>query len=313
MSTWAVVTFPYSGFESNDQRERVFWQVIDCATERTTHQPVVVLNRDTHLRKGPKNADAFFRNLRHKELEIHEVWSVDTCQMWLSGWGKILDEKGVHDEDRIVLLPGDLDFVSFDDDSHTFIANLKVFIGQGLGDLTIGDFASGDPFNAKELIDLYGTYPLMANWFPKVAQKIRELPLHKPRSEFVNVKVKVLRELLDHRKFAYEQTLNMLIRSLDTDSKKPRYDVTAANLGKVKDDGSLRQYIGCLDQIDRTERMLRLLWREIHGAWLEDDDPEKRQKFIDDYDALDRRSTSIRDNARIIIKNFLEQKKARTT
>ena len=45
--------------------------------------------------------------------------------------------------------------------------------------------------------------------------------------------------------------------------------------------------------------MLKLLWREIYDPRLQ---PEE---FIERYDRLDRRSTSIRENARIIIRNLL--------
>lgn len=141
----------------------------------------------------------------------------------------------------------------------------------------------------------------MANWFPNVAQGIHRLALNKPRSEFINIQVKVLREILAFRKFSYEQTLNMLIRSWDfNDNSNWKYKLKIKKLGELKDDNSSRQYRDCLDQIERTERMLKLLWREIKYPNM-----ENLPKFITLYDGLDRNSTSIRENSRIIIRNLL--------
>jgi len=231
--------------------------------------------------------------------------------MWLSGWGKVLDTEGIKEDDRIAQIPGDIDMVSESEDDRSFFHKLSTFIALDGWDIVVGDFTSGDTFNAKELIDLYGTFALMANWFPDIAQNIRKLPLKKPRSEFLNIRVKTLKELLNHRKFAYEQTLNMLIRSWDINKREWKYTIETVSLGTLKDDSTFRQYRDCLDQIERTERMLKLLWREINDVdekMLEADPlgyKEKYQEYIDLYDRLDRRSTSIRENARIIIRNIL--------
>jgi hypothetical protein len=309
MSTQAIIMFPYSGYDTNTeagrQRERIFWEIINtCRKVKATggRPPIIILNRDTENRHM---ADAFLADPRAAEdnmpkaerIIIRRTWSVDTCQMWLSGWGKVLDTDGVHNDDRIIQLPGDIDTVSEDSDNdNSFFHNLETFISMSEWDLIIGDFTSGNMYNAKELIDWYGTYALMANWFPEIARQIRKLPLHKPRSEFLNIRVETLKELLDFRKFAYEQTLNMIIRSWDFEEKDWKYGIKTVRLGTLKDDSKLRQYRDCLDQIERTERMLRLLWREIC-------DPQ--QQFIDEYDRLDRLSTSIRENSRIIIRNLL--------
>jgi hypothetical protein len=311
MSTQVLIMFPYSGFEEGDKRETLFWQLVDYCQDAVQKKPIVVLNRDTERREKAK---AFLGNPRSTEdVCIHRCWAVDTCQMWLSGWGLILDEPEINDDDRIVQLPGDIDTVTGD----KFFPSLDAFINQGGNhDIVIGDFASEDIFNAKELIDLYGTYALMANWFPDVAQACRQDPskvleqgkttqkrffkLNRFRSEFLNIRVGTLNSLLKVRKFAYEQTLNMLIRSWDHAKKDWKYKITKMDLGIVSDDSSFRKYQDCLDQIERTERMLKLLWREIYETRY-----PNQQDFIDEYDQLDRRSTSIRENARIIIRNIL--------
>jgi hypothetical protein len=304
MSTQTIIMFPYSGYEVGTQREKVFWEIVRCCWDVVSDRPpIVVLNRDTE-RRG--KAAAFLKATEGKRAAktgrvlIHRAWSVDTCQMWLSAWGKVIDDPATQDDDRIVQLPGDIETISAGDDNReSFFDNLGTFIDISRWDIIIGDFSSGDMFNAKELIDWYGTYALMANWFPDVAQRIRLMSLNKPRSEFLNMRVKTLKDLLDYRKFAYEQTLNMLIHSWDFERMAWKYRIKAEKLGVLKDDSSFRQYRDCLDQIERTERMLKLLWREIYDPRLQ---PEE---FIERYDRLDRRSTSIRENARIIIRNLL--------
>jgi hypothetical protein len=310
VSTQVLIMFPYSGFDEGDKRETLFWQLVDyCQSD--SHKPIIVLNRDTE-RRG--RARSFLENPRSAaDVNIHRCWAVDTCQMWLSGWGLILDEPTVNNDDRIVQLPGDIDTVN----SNVFFTELDAFINHGGNhDIVIGDFASEDMFSAKELIDLYGTYALMANWFPDVAQACRQDPskvlekakphrqkffkLNRLRSEFLNIRIETLNNLLKVRKFAYEQTLNMLIRSWDHTNKDWKYKITKMDLGIISDDNSFRKYQDCLDQIERTERMLKLLWREIYETRY-----PNQQDFIDEYDQLDRRSTSIRENARIIIRNIL--------
>jgi hypothetical protein len=327
VSTHIVIMFPYSGYESGTQREQLFWETLRCCWKTTNNLPVlVVLNRDTE-QQG--KADAFLadtstagteeatgvllvrktwsggREVASGPLIIHRCWSVDTCQMWLSGWGQVIDRLSAdQNDDRLVQLPGDIEAIS--DHTSFFNSNLKRFIKTGDCDIAVGDFSSGDMFGAKELVDLYGTYALMANWFPEVAKQIRQTALNKPRSEFLNIRVGTLRKLLKHRKFAYEQTLNMLIRSWDFGKNDWEYEILIQPLGVIKDDSTFRQYRDCLDQIERTERMLKLLWRDIY-------DPEKKsppalsdqQSFIDQYDTLDRHSTSIRESARITLRNFL--------
>jgi hypothetical protein len=169
MSTKVVLMFPYSGYETGSKRGELFWDMVKCCRKTTGGQcPIVVLNRDTETRN---QAQAFLKDKRSgTDVEIFRVWSVDTCQMWLAGWGYVIDEckKGIS---RIVQLPGDIDAVS---DKRDFFNKLEVFITlDGPWDIVIGDFSStGGDVSAKELIDRYGTYALMANWFPEITQEI---------------------------------------------------------------------------------------------------------------------------------------------
>ena len=318
MTTKVIIMFPYSGYEAGEPREELFWSLVDCSLQETKDPPIVVLNEDTE-RRG--KAKAFLNDRRLSSVELQRCWAVDTCQMWLAGWGHVIDTCANGKVDRIVQIPGDIDKVSGTDGTISgFFNQLEGFINRTGRDIYIGDFKSEDRFSAKELIDLYGTYALMANWFPDIAQSCRRtLELNKLRSEFLNIKIETLKEMLIERKFAYEQTLNMIIRSWDFEKKTGdhgdrgawKYEIKKFDLGILKDDSRSRQYRDCLDQIERTERMLKMLWREFNevpeellktNSW---EYEKKYQEYIDLYDRLDRRSTSIRENARIIIRNIL--------
>jgi hypothetical protein len=297
-----VIIFPFLGYENNKQCEWYFWWTIDrCRT--IDRKPIVVLPRTTVIRK---DAVSFLKDKRCETLEIVETWSVDTCQTWLAGWGHVLDN--YPEAKRIVLLPGDIDYVNEDVE---FYENLGKFIETTESDIAIGDFGTGDKYSAKSLVDTYGTYSLLANWFPSVSQSIKSLPLHRPRSEFLNIKTSVLRELLiNNRNFAYEQTLNFLIKSWDFEQSRWRHHITISPLGSLSDNKSFRDYRRCVDQIERIERMLALLWREVQEPQKEKTVKNKHFEnryaaFSNEYDNLRTKSKGIMETARTTIRALL--------
>ncbi len=296
--TRVVINFPYSGYGKGTSREDLFWKIIQTCTSASVgaERIIVVIDEDTVARGG---AEVFLADAQVKQhaLYVHRTWSVDTCQRWLAGWavalGKLpctgvtgnqalmLDPPG--DNDHIALLPGDIDAVA----NHTefFGSRLPVFLAMDSTDIVVGDFETGERLASKDLIDLHGTYPLFALWFPEIAVAAREKSIWKPRSEFVNIRAHVLRELLlEQRKFAYEQTLNMLIHSWrdfatpaskeadagataaaearDSQLSPWRYSILVHSLGAFADDPYARNISGAIDQIERTERMLKMVWRE---------------------------------------------------
>lgn len=298
-----MIIFPYGGFFNEPFKEEMFFRLLDTAISLTEGKVLVVINRDTERKS--KNGHGLCETFKHKikeakytdNVEELYVWSVDTCQMWLHGWGHILDK---YPGCRIVQLPGDLASVA---DPDKLFNNLKTFINLGNWPLVVGDFYSNEEISAKDLIDEYGTFPLMANWFPDITRAIVRKQLKRPRSEFLNIDQNILQSLLLHRKFAYEQTLNFLIQIwyLNTPPSLEA-QIHVFDLGEFRDEEGFRKYTDCLDQIERMERMLKMLWREKNKPQAQ----ATEQDFIDRYDILDRRSTSIRENARIIIRNFLE-------
>jgi len=103
-----IIIFPYRGYENNKQCEWYFWWTVDRCKE-IDPKPIVVLPRDTVIRQ---NAASFIKDERYKTLEVLQTWSVDTCQTWLAGWGYVLDK--YPKVERIVQIPGDLDYVNED-------------------------------------------------------------------------------------------------------------------------------------------------------------------------------------------------------
>ena len=297
-----VIIFPYLGYENNKKCEWYFWWTVDRCKE-IDPKPIVMLPRDTVIRQ---DAASFIKDERYKTLEVVQTWSVDTCQTWLAGWGHVLDH--YPEAERIVQIPGDIDYVNEDVE---FYDNLGGFIETTSSDITIGDFGTGDKYSAKSLVDTYGTYSLLANWFPDISQSIRSLPLHRPRSEFLNIKTSVLRDLLiNNRNFAYEQTLNFLIKCWSYDETKWRYNISISPLGSLSDNKSFRDYRGCIDQIERIERMLSLLWREIKEPKKKNNTSNKKFEeqytvFSNEYDKLRTKSKGIMETARTTLRALL--------
>ncbi|MBF0486193.1 MAG: hypothetical protein HQL16_06740, partial [Candidatus Omnitrophica bacterium] len=290
------------GYENNKKCEWYFWWTVERCKE-IDPKPIVMLCRDTVIRG---DAVSFLKDERYKTLEVIQTWSVDSCQTWLAGWGHVLDN--YPEAERIVQIPGDIDFVAED---VAFYDNLGRFIETTTSDIVIGDFRTGDQYSAKSLVDTYGTYSLLANWFPEISRSIRSLPLNRPRSEFINIKTSVLRDLIiNNRNFAYEQTLNFLIRCWNNDETKWRYDIAQSFLGTLSDNKSFRSYRACIDQIERTERMLSLLWREIKAPKKKDtvSDKEFEKQYIvfsNEYDTLCTKSKGIMDTARTTLRALL--------
>ena len=297
-----VIIFPYRGYENNKQCEWYFWWTVERC-KGIDPKPIVMLPRDTVIRQ---DAASFIKDERYKTLEVVQTWAVDTCQTWLAGWGHVLDN--YPEAERIVQIPGDLDYVNED---VAFYDNLGGFIETTSSDIAIGDFGTGDKYSAKSLVDTYGSYPLLANWFPEISKSIRSLPLHRPRSEFLNIKTSVLRDLLiNNRSFAYEQTLNFLIKCWNYDKEIWKYNISISPLGSLSDNKSFRDYRGCIDQIERIERMLSLLWREIKepkkkGSLINHEFEEQYTVFSNEYDKLYSKSKGIMETARTTLRALL--------
>jgi len=305
MATRVFITFPYSGAKGK-VRERLTQLIEETLNPQgdlhtSNRKPVLVVNRDTIARGRYEEFEIYLDDERKKdlldELDVIKVWAVDTCQMWLNGYGKIIDDKlndPKDDTTSVLQIPGDLEDVP---DFPSFLNSLSD-LRRGIEndwDFAIGDF-DVESQGSKHLIDVYGTYPLFFNWFPDIARTIRHVDrIQRPRSEFIGATIEFLSKmLLLKRKFAYEQTMVFLIHALS--DRKRRWRIGRVDLGTIKDFEAGRGFRAANDQIERTERMLKLLWREMNGG----------DKFnIRDFERLDRRSTAIREAAIVSLENFL--------
>jgi hypothetical protein len=158
-------------------------------------------------------------------------------------------------------------------------------------DVCIGEIAT-DHCNSKQLIDTYGTFALLYNWFPAEAQELRQYT-ERPRSEFFALRHGFLREALRHRWYAYEQTVVMLLQAVFDRQRISRFFV-----GNISDLPDGREPLtSAMQQVERTERVLKSLWRERNQA---------RPGWTEKYRVLETQSEQVRRTALILLQNLLE-------
>lgn len=304
-STRVSIIFPY---RVPDGDHDIFDRLIDIIKHTNKNNkkrlntsdkpPVLVVNQDT-IRKGTYERFARYVNDRgtvnlDQEVDLLNAWAVDTCQMWLAGFGQVIedDDRSREDDLCILQIPGDLKHIDHFEKFIDELENMRLHIEDG-DDLVVGDF-DVTPFGSKHIIDVYGTYPMLYNWFPRVAEAIlKTKKILRPRSEFIALKRTFLDFALTKRKFAYEQTIAFLIYGLTDDQP---WEITKRDLGAIKDYDESRGFREANDQLERTERMLKLLWREQNGG----------DRFsVNEFERLERRSTAVRDAAVVSFRNFL--------
>lgn len=303
MDTLASVIFPYTVPRNDESVFERLLQVLDTAVDgdelhTSREKPLLVVNWDTIRRDIYTDFQNFLKRRDSRklldDLDVVRVWSVDTCQMWLAGYGRILEKLDNHRHAAVLQIPGDLKHVQDFGDFTRSLGAVKNAVAADDKDLSIGDFEV-DRFGAKHLIDQYGVYPLLYNWFPEVAKKyLRDDKLRRPRSEFLCANLRFLDAMLRQRKFAYEQTLAFLVHAHHDEQEAWR--IGYLPLGKLEDYQGWRGFREANDQIERTERMLKLLWREKNGG--DNFDVKK-------FERLDRRSTAIREAAIVSLENVL--------
>ena len=157
-------------------------------------------------------------------------------------------------------------------------------------DICIGEIAT-DHSNPKQIIDTYGTFALLYNWFPAETQEIRQFT-ERPRSEFFAVRHDFLGEALCQRWYPYEQTVVMLLQAVFGQKGISRFSV-----GHISDLPEGRESLGlAVQEVERTERVLKAIWRERHEA-----DPD----WTEQYRRLAATSNQVRHSALIILRNLL--------
>lgn len=285
-----VLVYPYTT-PSNYGDLRALYDWVATLSKQTRYaRPMTIMDRKTHY---ALQADAAFTDFKNSVVARHsdlvEAWCVDTCQMWYTGLGAAF-ERG-SEQDVYWLIPGDFNYgTPIGGEVLGRLHDLPEIIEELEQDLCIGEIAT-DNNNSKQLIDTYGTFALLYNWFPSQAEEIRQFT-ERPRSEFFAVRHAFLREVLAQRWYAYEQTVVMLLHAVFNKKRISRFFV-----GNISDmPGGKETLASAMQQVERTERVLKALWRDRN---------ESRTGWIEDYRRLEGQSEQVRRTAITILQNLL--------
>lgn len=286
-----VVIYPFRQPNDYTDLEELYGLVARLDADRAGYaRPITVMDRKTcRAMEGNKTFGDFRKNVVGRHSDILDAWCVDTCQMWYSGLGSAFEQGGP--DDVYWLIPGDFNYgTAVGKEVLSRLHDLPEIIVELRQDLCIGEIAT-DHNNSKQLIDTYGTFALLYNWFPKEAQEIRQFT-ERPRSEFLAIRHSFLREVLRHRWYAYEQTVVMLLQAVFTNKAISRFFV-----GHISDLPEGRESLAAaMQQVERTERVLKTVWRERH---------ESQEGWTEQYRTLEVQSEQILRTALIILQNLL--------
>ena len=286
-----VVIYPFKQPGQYADLEELYRLIGRLDGDRDTYaRPITVVDRKTHHAMKEDKAFLDFRKstvARHSD--IIDAWCVDTCQMWYSGLGLAFERGGA--DDVYWLIPGDFNYgAAVGKEVLGRLHDLPEICLELQQDLCIGEVET-DHNNSKQLIDNYGTFALLYNWFPKEAQEIRRYT-ERPRSEFFAIRHSFLREVLRPRWYAYEQTVVMLLHAVFNDKRISRFFV-----GNISDLPEGREsFASALQQVERTERVLKSIWRERN---------QPKAGWFEIYRVLEAQSEQVRRTAMIILQNLL--------
>ncbi len=286
-----VVIYPFNAPEDYSDLAALYRLVarLDAAKSRYA-RPVTVMDRKTHFARNQSQAYLDFRKkTAERHSDILDGWFVDTCQMWYSGLG-LAFERGAPG-DVYWLIPGDFNYgTTVGQEVLGRLHDLPEIVLELDQDLCIGEIATYHD-NSKQLIDTYGTFALLYNWFPKEAQEIRCFT-ERPRSEFFAIRHGFLREALEHRWYAYEQTVVLLLHAVFDQKRISRFLV-----GQISDLPEGREPLtAAMQQVERTERVLKSVWRERH---------QNQTGWLERYRELELHSGQTRRTALTILQNIL--------
>ena len=286
-----VVVYPFRQAEEYSDLEGLYDLVARLDADRTTYaRPITVMDRKTYYRmESNRRFMQFRKEVVARHSDILDAWCVDTCQMWYSGLGQAFEQG--KEEDVYWLIPGDFNYGSASGRNVLGrLHNLPELVLELEQDLCIGEIAT-DHGNSKQLIDTYGTFALLYNWFPAEAQEIRQYT-ERPRSEFFAVRHSFLAEVLRQRWYAYEQTLVMLLQAVFANKRISRFFV-----GQISDLPEGRESLAsAMQQVERTERVLKTCWRERN---------QPKAGWAERYRVLETQSEQVRRTALTVLQNLL--------
>jgi hypothetical protein len=253
-------------------------------------RPITVVDRKTfYALEGNVAFLEFRKNIVARHSDILDAWCVDTCQMWCSGLGMAFERGGA--DDVYWLIPGDFNYgTAAGKGVLGRMHDLPEIILELEQDFCVGEIET-DHGNSKQLIDTYGTFALLYNWFPVEAQEIRQYT-ERPRSEFFAIRHNFLREVLQQRWYPHEQTVVILLQAVFNRKRISRFFV-----GSISDLPEGRESLAsAIQQVERTERVLKALWLERH---------QPKADWTDQYRLLETQSEQVRRTALIILQNLL--------
>ena len=288
-----VVIYPFRQPVNSSDLEELYKLIARLDGEKDKYaRPITVMDRKTHYSMERNTAFLDFRkNTIARHSDILDAWCVDTCQMWYTGLGLAFEKGGANDV--YWLIPGDFNYgTAVGKEVLSRLHDLPETCLELQQDLCIGEIET-DHNNSKQLIDTYGTFGLLYNWFPTEAQEIRQYT-ERPRSEFFAVRHSFLAEVLRHRWYAYEQTVVMLLQAVFSNKQISRFFV-----GNISDLPQGRDSLAsAMQQVERTERVLKALWRERHEA---------KAGWAEQYRILETQSEQVRRTALLILQKILTQ------
>ena len=308
---WPIVIYPFSQPKELDSLKLLFGSLSELKDDERFQKPITIVNNQTKYRNLPPWRDApeaevtspykqGINEIVSPVSNIISTWATDTCAMWLRGLGEAYEqaEEQRSHHDVFWLIPGDFNFAT--EQGRKALEKLKEIplkVYDAECEICLGEIQV--PVNsAKQLIDTYGTYGLLYNWFPAEAKGIRR-KTDKPRSEFFALNSQTLgKALIPNRWFAYEQTLMILLQNMDGD--QPKREMKKVDLGLITDDEATRSTLGAaMQQVERTERALKLYWRERESS-------RGRHDWADQFRILDAQSEGVRTAAMVILRRVLQ-------
>jgi len=287
-----VIIYPFKQSSDYSDLKALYQLVARLDEDKASYaRPITVMDRKTHfMMNGDSAFHAFRKEVVGKHSEILDAWCVDTCQMWYTGLGTAF-ERG-KDQDVYWLIPGDFNYgMPVGHEVLGRLHDLPEIILELEQDLCIGEIET-DHNNSKQLIDTYGTFALLYNWFPAEAEEIRQFT-ERPRSEFFAVRHSFLQQVLAQRWYAYEQTVVMLLQAVFNKQRISRFFV-----GNISDLPEGRESAAsALQQVERTERVLKAIWRERNHT---------RPNWLEEYRCIESKSEQVRQAALTIFQHLLK-------
>lgn len=286
-----VVIYPFRQPEDYRDLETLYQLVARLDREKDVYaRPITVIDRKTHQASARRKVyQSFRRNAVERHSDVLDAWCVDTCQMWYTGMGAALDRGGPGDV--YWLIPGDFNYgTTVGQEVLSRLHDLPEICVELEQDICIGEITT-DHNNSKQLIDTYGTFALLYNWFPKEAEDIRGYT-ERPRSEFFAIRHQFLAEMLCRRWYPHEQTVVLLLEAVLRHKHISRFTVGAiSDLPEGRD-----SLASAWHQVERAERVLKSFWQERN---------EDKPGWADRYRALEAQSEMVVRTALGILQNLL--------